>query len=336
MPTEKSICVVGASGLVGSHIVRAALERGYSVNGTMRNRNAPDKAPYLMALPDAPANLHLFDADMVNSESFDATLTRTDCVFIASLIPTYFGPSGQPAKEMEDEQGYAEIIMPTVDGCLNILRSATRQGVRNAVICSSTSSTNPIPPVAIKNEVEHWSDEQEQCRSKKYTSAAKTVMEKAAIKYAAENDMRLSILLPTGMFGPVLIPGHIDDNPQGWLQSLIKGGEGRHRKIPNNSNSMIHLFDLAALFLAAYENPDASGRYFGVYDSWHWQDIYLEIQKTLPDMKMPEPLDETPVPSTGFDFTRRDSLGVKVRDIPTFLRETIEWLQSDPFGTHRI
>jgi hypothetical protein len=33
---------------------------------------------------------------------------------------------------------------------------------------------------------------------------------------------------------------------------------------------MIHLHDLAALFLAAYENPSASGRYYGVVDSWHW------------------------------------------------------------------
>ena len=88
---------------------------------------------------------------------------------------------------MDDEQGYAEIIMPTVNGCLNILKSAARQGVKNIVICSSTSSTNPIPPVPIKNEIDHWHNENEQCRAKKYTSATKTVMEKAAIKFAAEN-----------------------------------------------------------------------------------------------------------------------------------------------------
>ena len=46
---------------------------------------------------------------------------------------------------------------------------------------------------------------------------------------------------------------------------------------------------------------------------------------------MPEPLTEPPVAPTGFDFTRRDSLGVVMRDIPTLLRQTIEWIQSDPF-----
>ena len=50
-------------------------------------------------------------------------------------------------------------------------------------------------------------------------------------------------------------------------------------------------------------------------------------------MKMPEPLTDNPVASTGFDFTRRDSLGVVMRDIPTLLRQTIEWIQSDPFNS---
>ena len=329
--SEKSICVVGASGLVGSNIVKAALDKGYTIRGTMRDKNAPDKAPYLNALPGATERLELFNADMMDENSFDEALSGVDCVFVACFVPTYFGPSGKPAREMDDEQGYAEIIMPTVNGCMNIMRSAARHGIKNVVICSSTSSTNPIPPVDKKNEVDHWSDEQEQCQAKKYTSAAKTVMEKAAIKFAEEYDMRLSIILPTGMFGPTIIPGHIDDNPQGWLRALVNGEEGRHKKVPNNSNSMIHLHDLAELFLAAYENPNASGRYYGVYDSWHWQDIYAKLQRILPNMKMPIPLAEPPVPATGFDFTRRDSLGVNIRDIPTLLRDTIDWIKSEPF-----
>ena len=327
----KRICVVGASGLVGSNIVKAALDRGYAVHGTMRDKDAPEKASYLKALPGGSERLSLFSADMAEGQSFDAALAGTDGAFIACLIPTYFGPIGKPAREMDDEQGYAEIIMPTVKGCLNIMRSAARHGVGNVVICSSTSSTNPVPPVPKKNEVDHWSDEKEQCRAKKYTSATKTVMEKAAIKFAGENDMRLSIILPTGMFGPVIVPQQMNDDPRAWLRALIIGEEGPHKKIPNDSISMIHLHDLAALFLTAYEDPTASGRYYGVYDSWHWHDIYAELHKILPDMKMPAPLTEPPAPATGFDFTRRDSLGVSVRDIPTMLRETIDWIRSEPF-----
>ena len=330
--TDKTLCVVGASGLVGSNIVKAALARGDTVRGTLRDAPAPDKAPYLMALPGAAERLTLFSADMADEAGFDAPLAGADAVFIASLVPVYAGPSGKPVREMDDEQGYAEIIMPTVNGCLNILRAAARRGVRTAIICSSTSSTNPVPPVLVKNEVDHWSDEAEQCRARKYTSAAKTVMEKAAVAFAAEHGMRLCILLPTGMFGPVILPGHLEHNPHKWLRVLIAGGPPRHERIPNDSTSMIHLHDLAALFLAACENEAASGRYYGVYDSWHWRDIYAELKKLLPDMAMPAPLTDPPVAPTGFDFTRRDSLNVPLRDIPTFLRETVEWLKSEPFG----
>ena len=335
MTTKNTVCVAGASGLVGSNIVRTALERGYGVHGTLRDKTAPDKSPFLETLPGASSNLQLFSADMAEEGAFDAALAGTDCVFIASLIPTYVGPSGKPAREMDDEQGYAEIIMPTVDGCLNILRSAANQGVRNVVICSSTSSTNPIPPVPIKNEIDHWSDEKEQCRAKKYTSAAKTVMEKAAIQFAQSNDMRLSIFMPTLMLGPVVLPAHMATGAHAWLQDLINGGQPRHSTMPNDSVSMIHLHDLAAMFLAAYEDSTASGRYYGVYDSWHWQDFYAEMKKLLPDMKMPQALTEAPLPPTGFDFTRRDSLGIAIRDIPTLLRETVEWIQSEPFKSRQ-
>jgi len=191
MNEDKTVTVVGASGLVGSHVVKAALSRGYRVNGTLRDHRATDKAPYLMALEGAPERLRLFSADMADSGAFDAPLAGSDGVYIASLIPTYYGPSGTKATDMDDDQGYREIIMPTVDGCLNILGAAHRQGIKTAVICSSTSSTNPIPPVPVKNEVDHWSDEKQQCAAKKYTSAAKTVMEKAAIKFADEHGMRL-------------------------------------------------------------------------------------------------------------------------------------------------
>ena len=330
--SNKPLSIVGASGFVGSHIVKAALDRGYSVHGVMRNKDAPDKAPYLMALPGASERLTLFSGDMANEGDFDAPLAGADCVFIACLIPTYAGPTGKPAREMEDEQGYREIILPTVNGCLNIMRAAARQEVGNVVICSSTSSTNPVPSVPIKNEVDHWSDEEEQCRAKKYTSATKTVMEKAAIEFADKHAMRLSIILPTGMFGPVILPSHMNNSPHAWLKSLIDGGAGRHTETPNDSSSMVHLHDLAALFLATFENPEAFGRYFGVYESWHWQDIYAELKKNLPDMNMPTPLKETPLPATGFNFTRRDSLGVHLRDIPTLLRETVEWIKSKPFG----
>ncbi|MAS84230.1 MAG: dihydroflavonol 4-reductase [Legionellales bacterium] len=326
----KKICVVGASGLVGSSIVRCALEKGYNVNGTLRDVNITDKTKYLYNLVNGN-KLKLYSAHMENELDFLDPLEGVDAVFIACLIPVYKGFDGTLAKELDYERGYKEIITPTVEGCLNILRVANKQGVKNAIICSSTSSTNPIPPVKSKNEVDHWSNEDFQCKERKFTSATKTVIEKAAFEFCGKNNIRLSIILPTGLYGDAIMPEHMKHNPFSWLKNAIEGGYPRHEKIPNDSSSMIHLRDLANIFLAVYENKECNGRYFGVYDSIHWQDIYAECKKLIPQMKLPEPIKEKAVKPTGFDFSRRDSIGLEIKDFRITLKDTINWIKSDPF-----
>jgi len=324
---SRTVCVAGASGLVGSAIVKACLDLGWHVRGTLRDASDPEKAPWLMALSGARERLELFSADMSDAGSFDVATQGVDAAFIACLIPTYRGPSGTLAREMDDEQGVREIVQPTVDGCLRILRAAHGNGATTAIICSSTSSTNPVPAPLMKNEVDHWSDEYEQYRAKKYTSAAKTVMEKAAFRFAGENHMRMCVLLPSMIVGPRILPSHVE---QRWID--LAHGKAWHASVPNDSMSMIDVRDLASLFLAAYETPSACGRYFGVIESWHWNDIYAALTGIVPGFEAPNALEDQPVAATRFDTTRRDSLGVRLRDIPTALREMIEWLRTDPFS----
>lgn len=323
------VCVIGASGLVGANITRAALARGYDVHGTLRDALDESKVAPLMALPGAE-RLTLSSGDMADPGAFDEALTGADGVFVASLVPTYAAPDGTPARELDDERGYQEIVRPTRDGCMNILESAHRQGVRTAVICSSTSSTNPVPPVPRKNEVDHWSDEREQYHAKKYTSAAKTVMEKAAMGFAADSGMRLGILLPTIMLGPPLLPIHRSAPFPSMIDRMLAGEQPRHGVVPNDSMSMIHIEDLAELFMAVFEQSNASGRYFGVYDSWHWQEIYDAFADLIPEAPMPARLEEARNPPTGFDFTRRDSLGVSLRNIRQTLADTVAWHRANP------
>ncbi|MEM7428451.1 MAG: NAD-dependent epimerase/dehydratase family protein [Pseudomonadota bacterium] len=321
------IAVAGASGLVGANIAKAALARGYEVAGAMRDPSGP--AGELMALPGAAERLELSAADMTVEGAFDAMVKGADGVFITCLIPVYAAPDGTPARELDDRRGYDEIINPTVNGCLNIMNSAIRAGVKDIVICSSTSSTNPIPPVPLKNEVEHWSDADEQCAAKKYTSATKTVMERAAMALAAEHGVRLCIMLPTMMLGPMVLAKHGDEGFMAALKRMLHGETGRHTETPNDSSSMAHIEDVAALFLAAFENRDAQGRYFAVRESWHWNDIYAELSRIEPALNLPEPFEGNRAAPTGFDFDRRDSLGVPMRDIPEVLADAVVWARSN-------
>ncbi|OUU76246.1 MAG: hypothetical protein CBC29_00575 [Methylococcaceae bacterium TMED69] len=322
----KKICIVGVTGLVGANLAKKALSKGYLVNGTARNASDEDKIKYIKNFPNSQ-NLTLFSANMNNSETFDEALADVDALFICCLIPIYKSTEGIPANQLSEEEGRSKILAPTVEGCLNILHSAKRNKIRNVLICSSTASTNPNIHIEEKNEIDHWSDESTQIKNKKFTSAAKTVMEKRAIKFCEENNIRLCILLPTGLYGELLIPGHLRHNPYAWLDRLLNGGEPRHAICPDDSISMIHTEDLAELFLNAFECDSCEGRFFGVYESLHWEDIYKECERQIPDMITPKYLDTKSAKPTAFDFARRDSLGVKLRDFPTMLSQTLDSLK---------
>ncbi|MEM7271118.1 MAG: hypothetical protein AAF401_17905 [Pseudomonadota bacterium] len=183
----------------------------------------------------------------------------------------------------------------------------------------------------MKNEVDHWSDPEEQCRAKKYTSATKAVMEKAAMKLAEAAGMRLCIMLPTMMIGPMVLPGHADEGLMAALARMVAGEKGRHDATPNDSSSMAHIHDVAALFLNAFEDQSAEGRYYAVYESWHWNDIYAALREIDPAMKTPPPFEGEAAAPTRFDFTRRDSLGVAMRPIPEVLGDAVAWIKSKPF-----
>ena len=320
------IAIAGASGLVGANIAKAALAKGYAVSGGMRN--VEPARPHLEALPGAEG-LTLHSADMMNEGAFDPVVAGCQGLFIASLIPVYAAPDGTPARELDVKRGWAEIIQPTVDGCLNVMRSGIAAGIKDIVICSSTSSTNPTPPVAVKNEVDHWSDPEEQCAAKKYTSATKAVMERAAMALAAEHGVRVRILLPTMMIGPMVLPKHGDEGFMSHLKRMLQGEQGRHAKAPNDSSSMAHIEDVAALFMAAYESPTAEGRYYAVKASWHWNDIYRTLKEIEPSITVPPLYEGEQATPTGFDFTRRDSLGVPMRDVPEVLADAVAWTKAN-------
>ena len=61
---NKKLAVIGCSGLVGSSILRCALEKGYEVNGTMRNIEDSTKINYLKKLKNFE-KLNLFGIDYI-------------------------------------------------------------------------------------------------------------------------------------------------------------------------------------------------------------------------------------------------------------------------------
>ncbi|SDQ13958.1 NAD-dependent epimerase/dehydratase family protein [Pseudovibrio sp. Tun.PSC04-5.I4] len=318
-PEPKTICIAGASGLAGAYIVKAALNRGFRVHGTLRDASHNEKAGVLRSFASASDRLRLFSADAADSGSFDEPLTGADAVFITCFPAVNHGIDGTPAAQLDPDRGWNEIIHPAEQGCLNIMKAALRQNVKTVLLCSSTASAEPAAPSAIKHELRDISVAEQQIGQKKYSQAQKTVMEAAAEKFASKNGIRLCTLLPSMMVGEPLLPSHLTGHVLGFLANLHQGKTGWHKTVPAGSMSLTSPEDLAAMFLAAWSNQEASGRYFAVSGSWSWHEIYQEISEYVPLEALPTPLGREPESPTQFDFTRRDSLGTTFKDMHEML-----------------
>lgn len=310
----ETICVLGISGYVGAHNAAAALAKGYSVKGGMRNPDTRDTA-WLHAMAkktaknDAKLSLHHYD---IGDEAATAALLDNTIGVICS------------AGTEKQEPATTEIMMRLAE---TVCDAAIARNIP-AVFTSSTGSTNPpTGDPELKNEIDHWSDEEVQRDQGKHAPLGKTRLDKIVLaKSAAHEGFRGVTINPSMICGPC------------WQAQPVRGlkryaqiikGEVLNEKVPNGSMSLIDARDLAELHLAALLKTEAEGRYFGVKQSWHWRDILAAIKKHVPDYQMPPAdKDEVPVRPTAFDNTRRDSLGVAVRDLDDIMKAHVEAIRA--------
>eukprot|EP00397_Hematodinium_sp_SG-2012_P041290 GEMP01045435.1.p1 GENE.GEMP01045435.1~~GEMP01045435.1.p1 ORF type:complete len:335 (-),score=76.61 GEMP01045435.1:581-1585(-) len=325
---KKTVLVVGASGYVGSHVTCALLDRGYRVRGTMRDTSKVGITNSLMCMhADAKNNLELRSLVMAEEALqpavWDALCAGVDAAFFCA--------------------GFEHQDKSTIDFMVNntasLMQAAKRSSLSTIVLTSSGGSTNPpnLPPNTPKNEIEHWSDPDLQIKNDRFSPAAKTLMELNAFKEVGRNARnevvnaceghvpRLCIMNPNLILGPDL-RSETQGNSLPWLAKILRG-ETMH-EIPNDSMSVIDVRDLAALHVACYERPSASGRYFGVDKSYPWEEILACFKELYPAYNMPSKDWMERKPVTLFDHARKESLGVPLRPLTETVRDLIAFFKA--------
>ena len=243
-----TVLVTGGSGFVGSHAISELLKQGYTVRTTVRDQNRNGK---VLAMLKASGTfniekLSIYTTDLERDDGWAEAIGG--CDFVLHVASPF------PAKAPEDEN---ELIRPAREGTLRVLRFSRDAAVRRVVMTSSfaaigyghskratpfteTDWTNIDVPLAAYIK-------------------SKTLAERAAWDFvrAEGRNLELSVINPTGIFGPVL--GRDYSASIGMIKQML---DGKMPGTPRIYFGVVDVRDVVDLHLRAMTSPAAAGERF--------------------------------------------------------------------------
>jgi dihydroflavonol-4-reductase len=174
--------VLGATGFIGGHIARAALENGWQVRGLRRN---PLSTGHL-----DEETIEWFNGDLSHPETLENAMEGIDILFHAAA---YYPKAGNPQK-VSSQITYAN------NEISNVIKSAKNSGIKR-LIYTSTLTTIGHPP----KEENRLADERDfylpgSLRKSAYYES-KSMMENVVLNSCSANFDALA-LNPTAVLGP--------------------------------------------------------------------------------------------------------------------------------------
>lgn len=275
--TTSNVCVTGASGFIGSWLVKRLLERGYAVKATVRDPDNKEKVKHLLGLPNASTRLSLWKADLDEEGSFDDAIDGCVGVFhVATSMNFYI------AKDPEND-----FIKPTINGVLNVLRSCVKGKTVKRIVYTSTIGSmqiQPQPPSEYNESL--WTDV-EFCRAKKIFAwmylVAKTEAEAAAWKFSEENGIDLVTVHPASVIGTSISPN--SSTSTAIALALLMKNEVLYEIL--NQGSAVSVEDACDAHIFLLEHQQAKGRYICSSHDFTIFELANSLSKKYPKYNIP-------------------------------------------------
>ncbi|KAJ8768013.1 hypothetical protein K2173_020953 [Erythroxylum novogranatense] len=319
MNKKEAVCVTGGNGFIGSWIVASLMEHGYT---TIHVSVYPGSdSSHLLNLPAAAhVELRVFEADLLDSDAISRAVEGCQGVFhVAS-----------PCSLEDPKDPEKELLLPAVQGTLNVMEAAKKFNVRRVVLTSSISALIPNPkwPSHLPYDETSWTD-LDYCKSRqKWYPVSKTLAEKAAWEFAEKNGVDMVAIHPATCLGLLLQPGL--NASCAVLQQLLQGSNDTQEY---HWLGAVHVKDVAKAQILLFETPVASGRYLCTNGIYQFGEFADRVSKLFPEFPVHRFNGETqPGMASCKDAAKKLlNLGLVFTPVEDAVRETVESLKANGF-----
>jgi dihydroflavonol-4-reductase len=268
----EKVIVTGATGFIGLHCIHQLLQKGYSVNATLRSESRKDEVK--RALTDnnvSIENLELYVADLENDGGWDEAVSG--CKYMLHVAsPLALG------KQPEEY-----FVKPAVAGAKRALEFAAKHGVEKVVLTSSFAAIVDTPDEKEVFNEDDWSDPDKVGIT--FYNKSKTLAEKFAWDFVKNNPNapRLTVINPVLVTGPTL------SKDIGVSNSMVdRLASGKLPMVTKVHIGFVDVRDVAFAHIAALTNVESDNERILVSEKVLWMDEVSKILRNAGFNKAPK------------------------------------------------
>ncbi|MBU6493658.1 MAG: NAD-dependent epimerase/dehydratase family protein [Burkholderiales bacterium] len=249
MPDSARVLITGASGFVGSAVIRAALARGHRVRALVRAASPRDNLRGL--------DVELVEGDMRDAASMDKALSGVG--ILLHVAADYRLWASDPA----------DIMRANLEGTRTVMQAALRQGVERIVYTSSVATLRVQGASAPVTESAPADEQQTIGIYKRSKVAAERLVE----QMIARQGLPAVIVNPSTPIGP----RDIKPTPTGRI--IVEAALGKIPAFVDTGLNLAHVDDVAEGHLLALERGRIGERYILGGDDVLLRDMLGEIAR---------------------------------------------------------
>jgi len=251
----EKVLVTGATGFIGLHCIKQLLDRGYSVNGTLRSQDRQAEVLDSLERNNTPTrHLSLFEVDLNRDSGWNSAIR--DCNYVLHVASPFVLTD-------EDEDFF---VKPAVEGVQRALKFSKKHNVKKVILTSSFAAIHET----LNNRQESFDEEDWSNPNKpgiSFYAKSKTIAELAAWEFMEmENpDFSLTVINPVLVMGPSL------SKDVGTSNSLVKNMiNGSVPGTPKIHIGIVDVRDVASAHILAMESSGANGERIIVSEKELW------------------------------------------------------------------